>query len=1329
MSMEKPDLSNTVGMLLDGVLASEAIDSTAESLSIEGMDISDLEQGKGFVDYEHLTPEDTQKDNVLAQELVGKIVFVKKIYGPEDCDDERQKFFWKETKLPFLYGICRLYDQAGSEPAKALAASIRDSAANNEPLFIKFSIEGSTLERKGQKLVSTIAKGVALCKRPANHQAISGLMADPGAPEGFDKGPAKILKHEGGYATDLNKTLTAGSYNVAPGSLVGGAALQREDRTLRAVAQAARRDWNKKGKFRDFLVDRIKKADLPEVSDDFIDHYSDLVEGHHWRVRKAEEVVADLKKAGKSVAKIKPVVDTGYTNNGVPIKPNKNLAKPEFDEKKGVLHIPEGSFKVYMPSQDKDKSIHQKYQQILNDPKIEKFHNYVMQNWLRAHKLFKAGKTPPELAAHAVIFSGLSPNKSPPSQELQYGHLIDSLKENKVGPLEAGGLKEDWLSRDNPNEFPAHSPSHWKRLEDQLRLKNDSIKGTRKQGDIQSFQLPHMSFDNTISKLPEWHKGLMESIQRTRSGRASTEELLNHKVNYNNWRNGKQAQPFNGVKVAGLAPKTMRYAMGMLGAGDVAVPDTHFVRNLFGLRQGVDSKSIDAIKNALWNDRNAHLLNGIDRYYAQNHDAVQHLLNHPKWGSHFQNPEDAIFPSFWKHWMTILPQEAIRGHNSFGGTELTDHKPFWDAVGPYMKKSENIGNLPLQTAQQHEEWRQQYGEMPAMMLYYRHIVPQLLEAAAKREMGNLVQKTEKLVKMAVGPIKAGSQVKPEPMGIRGTVSYIHPMEGTKSWDYSHHLDPEHLKAGYRLHVWASPIKSLMTGQDLSLKTILSHGQKFIGGAEGIIHNYSPEVLKNTYSHIDDAHRGRGLGTKAYEALYAHAVNHHGVTGVAGDEHSTAAGGVHNSLAREHGFKYRQTPNPQSKGPIKDFDGKNNRYNYLIKNDGEDLPHPNPLVQPHHEDSAINFQGKNVVPGHLKTDNGDFHLLASNDDHFVGYPAQMKDSTGYEYDTHLGGPEFQHEVGGKWYTGIDHTKLVEIPKNSIENHNFLHHPMVIQNNATVDANVHGIPQFVSHPESKKLAHGFDFTQKKTRDRRGSAWSDTSYWAKTADGRDVFVKNDSFPGEFGDNTGMKGMQAGQFNSARREGVMFNMAHNFFGLGEHMPNVAVVKHPMTGQDHALIERIPGLQTGQDYAKIGGPETQKLALMNIIMHNSDRHGGNWGRDENGKIKLFDHNLIGTVGRSHWVPDYLDKKSAEPLSEDTEKWLDSLDPVELGNQLRYNGAPNSFIEAAQRRLKFFQAQPSNHNKFIDIVRHAMGDHERRQDEEKLAKERREQAARIYDTE
>lgn len=1452
------------GMLVDGVFASEAVDSSGEILSIKGMDISTFEEGKGLANHEHLGSDSSG----FGQEIVGKVVYAKKILNKDDCIDDRQRMFWNRTKLPFLYGVVRLYDGAGHDGAKAIAASIRDSVANDEPIIIGFSIEGSILDRDGHKLNTSIARLVAMTSKPCNKQATSGIISDPHAPEGYDVNPektqnvhksniqdplhARLGGSETEYGVGMLKTLTAGSYDAAPGALTGGAALQREDKSLKAAVLAARRDWPKTGKFKDYLKKYLEKSNLGDVDDDFLNHYSDIVESHHFRVKKSEEVIASLKKAGKPIAKTKaPAPDLGLTNGGEPVKPNTKLKEPSFDEKKGMLHLPEGSFKVYVPSHDTPEMA-SKFHEIMNDPKVEQFHGYAMENWAKAHKMLKAGTLPPEVAMHSVLFSNLSPNcldsetealtqrgwvrgfdltstdvlltknattgelewqkptdlrmfpdysgdlikissrsfevvttpdhrwlidsnrghvkektsktlvvadkihrtgnyvgpvqsgltpdeaellgwfvtdgywskaaactnsnsskyelsglyarlcqsttgnpqkceridalvsrlsdeassyvgadgkkvwtvgpaltsmlhsRAPdrhltvtslldlsrealarlaegmylgdgnnwtntakswktklqlttgrkeqaeafqvlltmlgyasscvwrdmskyspqsskmknvpkmtgvyvvtqlgrkfvsfnpksrtefvdkvgvwcpvvpntffvarrkgqvfvtgntpvPMQELMFGKLVDSMNQTGKNPLHPdwGSVKQDWLERDEPQKFPDHSPEHWKRLEGSLRLKNDSKTTGRVKGDIGSFMLASSKFDN-MSKYSKMHDKLQDLIQRHRGdARSAAEEMMYHKGEQGKWEQRRRIGlgsgksdigEYPGMSISGLAPKTTRYALGMMGGGNVTVPDTHFVRNLFGLNRNLDGKSIDAIKKHLWNDKNAHLLNGIDRYYANNHDAVKHMLNHPKWGSTFEKPEDAVFPAFWKHWMGILPHEQARGHQVNGYNELTDHRPFWEAIAPYTKSE--TSNIPMETAKQQADWQQQYGEMPAQMLYYRYLLPKLLAHAGAREAQSLIRKAQAI------------QI---------------------------------------------------------------------------------EVLAK-----DDSSGFSPVGTKTLSAS-----------------------------------------------------------------------------EPEH----VTFQGRKVKPGYsINEKNGTgYHLLGHSPSHFYGIPQSMDYSKGW-----------------------NESDLVKIPREA-DSHKIYSYPESVDDPNVVHADNHGVENFTSHEGSRKLAHGFDFSGPRI-DSDSGAFANTSFWAKTPSGSKAYVKAAADHEGFAGNAKAEG----RWNTARKEGVYHNLAHDYFGLGHMVPNVAVVREPKTGREHALVENV---KNASHVDELGSRETtrslaranengdvHKAAMMNVILNNADRHDGNYLLGHSGgqhnKLHLIDHNLWGSnrLGAGVNVPFYVSKLNGAGEGHDpaglahpeAQKWLKSLDPSELRSQLMRYGAPPNAIENSLTRL------------------------------------------------
>jgi hypothetical protein len=235
------------GMIIDGVAASEAIDSSGEILDVKGCDISDLEEGRGVLNFEHKGEQDV---GASFNDIIGRIVLAKKIYTESDCTNEREKFYWNSVKLPFIYIQCELFDQDGHKGAESAAGMIRHYHKRGLPILVRYSIEGVTIQKDGNRLLKCIAKRVAATIKPCNKSCHSGVLEDPtdGYQVSVDETPdpieelveradAKKFEHPeytklGGVheieieTPELEKTLTAGNYNVAPGSLEGGAALQ-----------------------------------------------------------------------------------------------------------------------------------------------------------------------------------------------------------------------------------------------------------------------------------------------------------------------------------------------------------------------------------------------------------------------------------------------------------------------------------------------------------------------------------------------------------------------------------------------------------------------------------------------------------------------------------------------------------------------------------------------------------------------------------------------------------------------------------------------------------------------------------------------------------------------------------------------------------------------------------------------------------------------------------------------------------------------------------------------------------------------------------------------
>lgn len=280
-------------MILDGVGGSEAWDSSGEKLEVAGADIDDVPAGTCLLNWEHGDP-----DEQGPSAIVGKVIFAKKIYERSDCENDRQRHYWDQTKLPFIYIVCRLFDDAGHRQAQNLAAIIRDAVKHGELQVCRFSVEGHTLRREGQVLKETLVRRWAITVKPANKSSLAGIVEDKEAPEGFEVHPekteedelAKILaaaakdqkvkkyeKLSSGWGS-LNKALTAGvGAGVAPSQLTGHQANMVEDRSLRRkkIEELVRKAVDLPG---DADVRAFAKANMSEVSDEFLDHFKRATE-------------------------------------------------------------------------------------------------------------------------------------------------------------------------------------------------------------------------------------------------------------------------------------------------------------------------------------------------------------------------------------------------------------------------------------------------------------------------------------------------------------------------------------------------------------------------------------------------------------------------------------------------------------------------------------------------------------------------------------------------------------------------------------------------------------------------------------------------------------------------------------------------------------------------------------------------------------------------------------------------------------------------------------------------------------------------------------------
>lgn len=160
---------------IDGIAASENIDSSGERIQIAGMDISSLAVD-GVFTYEHeaATGPKGEKINIkMPEQTVGKILKAKKIFQEADCEDDRQAYFWKKCQTPYIYIMGELFDDY-TDAARDLAGKFRydsDRLGQNERTVMNFSIEGAYIAKEGIEVTRSVARKCTITVLPCNKAA------------------------------------------------------------------------------------------------------------------------------------------------------------------------------------------------------------------------------------------------------------------------------------------------------------------------------------------------------------------------------------------------------------------------------------------------------------------------------------------------------------------------------------------------------------------------------------------------------------------------------------------------------------------------------------------------------------------------------------------------------------------------------------------------------------------------------------------------------------------------------------------------------------------------------------------------------------------------------------------------------------------------------------------------------------------------------------------------------------------------------------------------------------------------------------------------------
>lgn len=151
---------------IDMCSSSQLRDTQGEMLNVEGADIADLVAGKGRLNDNH---------GKGFFNCLGKVTAAKKIFKAEDCEDDRQKYYWEKVKSPYIYVRGVLFDDEDHPNAKAAAAILRNIHKTDCPLKVKASVEGGVVargERDPALLARTKIHSVALTFVPANQATL-----------------------------------------------------------------------------------------------------------------------------------------------------------------------------------------------------------------------------------------------------------------------------------------------------------------------------------------------------------------------------------------------------------------------------------------------------------------------------------------------------------------------------------------------------------------------------------------------------------------------------------------------------------------------------------------------------------------------------------------------------------------------------------------------------------------------------------------------------------------------------------------------------------------------------------------------------------------------------------------------------------------------------------------------------------------------------------------------------------------------------------------------------------------------------------------------------
>jgi GNAT superfamily N-acetyltransferase len=556
-----------------------------------------------------------------------------------------------------------------------------------------------------------------------------------------------------------------------------------------------------------------------------------------------------------------------------------------------------------------------------------------------------------------------------------------------------------------------------------------------------------------------------------------------------------------------------------------------------------------------------------------------------------------------------------------------------------------------------------------------------------------VQKSEDLEKMAIADLKPGRKTM-----VPGNVAWVH-------HDYSHLL-PAAERKNYRmvLSTRAHPESDGWYYADHKVRLFKGRApiQQYdepVGKVEG--HTNSGNLpsggvgpfLGIEFARLANDHRRKGLGLAMYEALMTHAYHKHGARTVVGEDHSTAAHGVHEALARKHGMKYSAETNVDPRFHDEaDFDDARGHYNYAMK-----------AEQPMHK-FEDQMQAVAAAQGGASTIHGPLCRAAA----FLS--GKLIDENRFRQALAL---DLEPAEAALKAAGLEPTPdtlkaiwaLVEIQNQEGLNKG--------EGDHTVSARD---PR--SQPLADELVEAMDRGDDRPVQFKGKHTGGMQI-VRVEDGKQWLLK----PGS-GNLSPAAGVREETASQSSREGAFYEVA-DAWGLGQWLPVTHVLE--VDRQETAVMELLPldwmnmeklrdqnphQLQNIIEKLKAEGT-LYKWAVLDMVLGSPDRHGNNLmvGTEEDGfPVKLIDHGstFAGDAfdpshDASSFIPFYLratagkrwktmtnqERLAVMPTAnlaedDDLQQWVESLDPKVLVDVLSKYGIR---AEPSLKRLGWLKSQ------------------------------------------